>query len=315
MYHVIGVDIGKRYLDWAHSGQHGQLSNTPKAIEQWLERLKQQVDAPLVAMEASGGYERPLIEALRCQGMAYQVLHANKVRAYAQACGRYAKTDRLDAGVIRDYAQAMGVQPCTPQAHEQARNALRNLLQRRRQLQDQCTQETNRLEKPGLDKVQIDSIQRHVQWLKAEIQHLEKAIDQWLKAHQQIASGITLLQSIQGVGLITAATVWAELPELGHQRAPCLVALAGLAPYNRDSGQYQGKRYTRGGRTVVRKALYMAAMVASRFNPPLKRFYEHLLKQGKPKKVALVAVMRKLLLIAHSIIKRQTPWQENYQAA
>lgn len=314
MYRIIGVDVGKGFLDWSAAGRTGRLANTPEAIETWLNGCTAAVP-PLVVFEATGGYERPLIEILRARNIAYRVLHANKVRAYAHACGRQAKTDRLDAGVIAAYAEAMALEPAACSADDGPRQALRGLLQRRRQLQGQRTQELNRLEKPGIASDLSASLQRHLQWLSGEIKVLEQSLNAWLKVHPEPAQAIALLQSINGVGLMTAATLWAELPELGQRPASALTALAGLAPYNRDSGQYRGQRHIRGGRSTVRSALYMAALVATRHNPPLKRFYEHLQAKGKPKKLALVAVMRKLLLIAHSIIKRQTPWQPNYQMA
>lgn len=315
MYRIIGVDVGKDYLDWSEAERQGRLANMPKEIGKQLKAWAKGATPALVVLEASGGYERPLIAGLREAGMAYRVLHANKVRAYAQARGQHAKTDRLDAGNIADYAQAMAVEPVAELPDEASRQALRGLLQRRRQLQAQRTQELNRLEKPGVAPAPIASLQRHVKWLTGEIEALERALETWLQEHPEPAQAIRLLESINGIGLLTAATLWAELPELGHRPAAALTALAGLAPYNRDSGRYHGQRYIRGGRSAVRSALYMAALVAARYNAPLKRFYEHLKAKGKPKKLALVAVMRKLLLVAHSVLRRREPWQLEYKMA
>lgn len=315
MYRIIGVDVGKDFLDWSEAGRQGRLANTPQAITKQLKRWAKAETPALVVLEASGGYERPLITGLRAAGMAYRVLHANKVRAYAQARGQYAKTDRLDAGIIAAYAEAMAVVPTEGLPDEESRQALRGLLQRRRQLLAQRTQELNRLEKPGVAPAPVASLKRHVKWLTSEVEALEQDLDTWLQEHSEPAQAIRLLESINGVGLLTAATLWAELPELGHRPAAALTALAGLAPYNRDSGRYHGQRYIRGGRSSVRGALYMAALVAARCNAPLKRFYEHLKARGKPKKLALIAVMRKLLLVAHSVLKRRTPWQLDYQMA
>lgn len=306
MHQMVGVDVGKQSLDWFMAGRFGRLSNRAEAIQDWLKTLPVAV---LVVLEASGGYERCLVTLLKRLAMAYQVVHPNKVRAYAKACGRLAKTDRLDARLIADYAVALRVEAKQPAADASQRQSLRALLQRRSQLQRQRVQELNRLEKPELEAALEPSLRRHLAWLDEELQQLTVMIEQQIRADAASAQAIELLSSLPGVGRLTAATVWAEIPELGHLKPKPLAALAGLAPYNRDSGQYRGTRRTRGGRTAVRRALYMAALVAARHNPALKTFYQRLIAHGKSKKLALVAVMRKLLLTLNSIIKRQTPWQ------
>ena len=237
--------------------------------------------------------------------MAVQVVHPPRVRSFAQALGQGAKTDPLDAQVLAQYGEVFEVEGQSER--DSASRELRGVVGRRQQLVQQRVQELNRLEK-GPKGVNKKSCERHVAWLDKEIARLDKALQALVRRHPRLSQRAALYQSVSGVGELTAATLLAYLPELGQGCGKGLTALAGLAPWSHDSGQRQGHRAIRGGRGTVRRALYMAALSAIRFNQELKGFYRRLRRRGKPGKVALVAVMRKLLLQLHAIARRGTPW-------
>lgn len=310
---IVGVDVGKYQLDVFIGGieQGGQYDNTPQGIKQLIRQIGvlegQGHRLEQLICEATGGYERALSEALRAAGYAVHIAHANKVRAFATAQGLLAKTDRLDARVLATYGRVFTL-PATARV-DPARLRLRALLQRRRQLLATRTRERNRLETADCQSLQ-DSLQRHIQWLSDELSQLDRAWQQALAQQDRLARPVALYESVRGIGQLTAATLVAELPELGKLEHKSLTALAGLAPFSKDSGRRRGYRRIRGGRPVVRTCLYMAALSATRYNPELRDFYQRLRARGKPGKVALVAVMRKLLIILNSIARRQTPWQD-----
>lgn len=310
---IVGVDVGKYQLDVFIEGveQGGRYDNTPQGIKQLLRqigvleghghRLEQLI------CEATGGYERALSEALMAAGYPVHIAHANKVRAFATAQGILAKTDRLDARVLATYGRVF-TPPATARV-EPARLHLRALLQRRRQLLSTRTRERNRLETADSAPLR-DSLVRHIQWLSDELSQLDRAWQHALVDQHSLRRSVGLYESVRGIGQLTAATLVAELPELGHLEHKSLTALAGLAPFSKESGRQRGYRRIRGGRPVVRTCLYMAALSATRYNPELRDFYQRLRARGKPGKVALVAVMRKLLIILNSIARRQTPWRD-----
>jgi transposase len=310
---IVGVDVGKYQLDVFIDGvgQGEMYGNTPQGINQLLKQLAgleaQGHAVEQVICEATGGYERALCQALIAAGYQVHIAHANKVRAFATAQGILAKTDRLDAQVLATYGRVF-TPPATALA-DPARLRLRALLQRRRQLLAIRTREHNRLETAGSQPLQ-DSLQRHIQWLNDELSQLDRAWQQALAEQGALTRHAALYESVRGIGQLTAATLVAELPELGRLEHKSLTALAGLAPFSKDSGRQRGYRRIRGGRPVVRTCLYMAALSATRYNPELRAFYQRLRARGKPGKVALVAVMRKLLVILNSIARRQTPWRE-----
>ena len=302
---VAGIDVGKRELVVSVSGgpvrSFKNEAGGIRGLAEWLrtEGVEQ------VVCEATGGYERGVVQGLKARGLAVHRAHPSRVRSFAQASGQGAKTDRLDAQVLVLYGEVFEVegQPVRDSAYEE----LREVVGRRQQLVEQRVAERNRLEK-GLGGASKKSMERHVAWLGKEIARLDKAVQALVDGHPQFSQLAALYQSVSGVGALTAATLLAHLPELGQGDAKGMTALAGLAPWSRDSGQHHGSRAIRGGRQKVRRALYMAALAAIRFNPELKAFYRRLRRRGKVGKVALVAVMRKLLLLLHAIARRGTPW-------
>lgn len=310
---ILGVDIGKHQLDiYVDKIEHRRVvNNTVSGIKALIRHLhalaSEDHNVELVVCEATGGYERALCQALMAEGIPVHVAHANKVRAFATAQGVLAKTDRLDARMLALYGRVF--MPPATALPDPARLQLRALLQRRRQLLAMRTREHNRLETADARSLRT-SLERHIDWLNNELTQLDADWKQALAHQQALAQETMLYESVRGIGQLTAATLVAELPELGHLTDKSLTALAGLAPFSKDSGQRHGYRRIRAGRPVVRTCLYMAALSATRYNPDLRDFYKRLRARGKPGKVALVAVMRKLLILLNSIARRQTPWTE-----
>jgi len=309
---VAGIDVGKRELVVSVSGGPVRsFKNQADGIEGLAEWLRSE-GVEQVVCEATGGYEREVVRRLRARKMAVSVAHPSRVRSFAQASGQGAKTDPLDAQVLARYGAVFELeeQPVRDGAWEE----LRDLVGRRQQLVQQRVAERNRLEKGPL-RPSRKSCERHVAWLSKEIARLDKAVQALVGRHPQFSRLAELYQSVSGVGALTAATLLVYLPELGQGGGKGVTALAGLAPWSHDSGQRHGHRAIRGGREKVRRALYMAALSAIRFNPELKEFYRRLRRKGKVGKVALVAVMRKLLLQLHAIARRGTPWVHAYPEA
>ncbi len=304
---LAGIDVGKLNLDVSIGGDKTVVfSNTAEGIDA-LTMALHEAGVTRIVCEPTGGYEREMVRALRTSRLQVQIAHPNKVRAFAQACGILAKTDRIDAQVLYRYGETFDDQASIPLGDKPLK--LRDILRRRQQLMSTRTQELNRLEKhPGA--VARASCERHLVWLEAEIAELDQALKTQL-GEPELKHQAGLYSSVKGVGLITAATLIAELPELGRFDGKSLTALAGLAPWSRDSGKQRGYRAIRGGRASVRKALYMAAISAIRTNGAMRSFYLRLRHRGKAGKVALVAVMRKMLLLLNAIAHRGTPWVEN----
>ena len=304
---VAGIDVGKAQLDVSiESGAVQRFENSTAGITALVRWLKA-AGVTVAVCEPTGGYERQLVKRLHTALPVVAVAHPNKVRAFARACGKEAKTDRLDAQVLARYGSVMDLEG-TP-APSPEREALQAALQRRQELVAQRVQERNRLDK-GLSAASRHSITRHIRWLDKEIERLDQQYQATVQGSQDLRQRAQLLSSMRGVGDLTAAIITAFLPELGQLPGKALAALAGLAPWSRDSGQQRGYRAVRGGRGVVRRALYLAALSAVRQDNSLQRFYQGLRQRGKPGKVALVAVMRKMLLQLNAIVRRGTPWQE-----
>lgn len=304
---VAGIDVGKTQLDVSvGSGAVQRFENSRAGITALVRCLKR-AGVTVAVCEPTGGYERQLVKRLHTALPMVEVAHPNKVRAFARACGKEAKTDRLDAQVLSRYGTVMDLEG-TP-APSPERESLQEALQRRQQLVEQRVQERNRLDK-GLSAASQHSITRHIHWLDKEIERLDQQYQATVQGSQDLRQRAQLLSSMRGVGDLTAAILTAFLPELGQLPGKALTALAGLAPWSRDSGQQRGYRAVRGGRGVVRRALYLAALSAVRQDNSLQRFYQGLRQRGKPGKVALVAVMRKMLLQLNAIVRRGTPWQE-----
>ena len=305
---IAGMDVGKRSLDVSVSaGPVRRFENTPAGfavLGAWLTRQ----GATEVVCEPTGGYERAAVRWLQRTGVSVHVAHPNRVRSFVRAAGRQAKTDALDARMLAWYGAVFpGPRPV---AKEADREALQDLLRRRKQLVQQRMQESQRLDKGPTEEART-SIERHLQWLDEEIAQVEEAHRAALKNNASLAASAALYRSVPGVGELTAATLVGSLPELGQWSGKEVTALVGLAPWANDSGRQQKYRSIRGGRGAVRKVLYLAALAAIRCNDDLKRFYQRLRARGKTGKGALVAVMRKLLLVLNAIAQRGTPWVEH----
>jgi transposase len=297
-----GVDISKDSLDVAIAGQPARhCSNDAAGIAALVQELGQLPQAVHVICEPSGGYERALLAALWQAGIAVSLVNALRVRAFAQARGLQAKTDRIDAAILREFGETL--HPPAEPAPAPERERLADLVQRREQLVALVATEEQRLTQARHAKVRKLSA-RLIQELKKQVKTLEALIAAEIDDDDTLRGQSARLQQVTGVGKVTASTLLAELPELGKVSGNQIGALAGLAPFNRDSGQYRGRRMIRGGRAQVRRVLYMAATVAARFNPILKVFYDRLVAAGKPKKVALTAVMRKLVVLLNHLLKR-----------
>lgn len=303
---VAGIDVGKRELAVSIAvGPVRCYPNTAPGITALLAWV-QSDGVTQVVCEATGGYERQVVGRLREAALPVHVAHPAKVRAFAQALGQSAKTDALDAQVLARYGELLAL-PVHQAVQSPGGEELREVLGRRQQLVEQRVQELGRLEK-GMQGHLKKSCERHLAWLDKEIGRLEEAYQQIIQTHPELRERSALYESVRGVGSLTTASLLAYLPELGVGSGKSLTALVGLAPWARDSGGRRGHRAIGGGRGMVRRALYMSALSAVRANPELGQFYRGLRRRGKPGKVALVAVMRKLLLMLHAMARRGTPW-------
>lgn len=272
-----------------------------QACVEWLLEVK----PPLVVMEASGGYEKPLAARLMEEGLPVKVLNPKRIRDFARAMGRMAKTDKIDARVIARYAETF--QPPPQEAFEKHIPKLKVLIARRRQLMDIHTQEINR-QKQTLDKDVAKSIAIVLKAIEKELNKIEEQVDKIIDSTPDLKKKSDLLQSMPGIGKITARALLSDLPELGKFDRRQIASLVGLAPMTRDSGKYRGKRMIGGGRAIVRKQLYMPTMATVRHNPVIRAYYQRLLKNGKSKMVALVAAMRKVLVTLNAMIANNQPW-------
>lgn len=304
----VGIDVSRDYLDVAYrpGGQVTRFANDEPGLASLVEQLQGR-SPRLVVLEATGGLETAAVAALAVAGLPVVVANPRKVREFARADGRLAKTDRLDAQVIAHFAQAMRpeVRPL-PDAQTQE---LAALLGRRRQVVEMLVAEKNRLARaPARVK---PSLREHIAWLEKELRQLDRELDAWVRQSPLWRQKEDLLRGVPGVGPVTSFTLLGQLPELGRLSRQKIAALVGVAPFNRDSGRLRGKRAVWGGRAAVRAVLYMAAVAATRCNPVIARFYAHLLAQGKPSKVALTACMHKLLTILNAMLKHNTPWQSS----
>ena len=302
-----GIDISKDSLD-VHvipDGVSFSVSRDDKGLEELAARLLPMAPQ-LVAMEATGGFETMVAAALNSRGLPGVVVNPAQVRHFAQALGKRAKTDPIDAAVIAAFAEA--VRPKTRLLPDAETLALSELMARHRQLTEMLKAERAR-EMRAASKRACQSIRRVIATLKAELESLDADIDKTIRASAAWQVRVDLLQSVPGVGPTTARTLLAELPEIGSLSRREIAALAGLAPWTRQSGQWRGRSMIGGGRTTVRTSVFMAALVASRHNPVLKAFRDKLVQAGKPKIVAIIAVARKLLTILNAIVREQKKWQ------
>jgi len=300
-----GIDVSKDMLDVATftTKKEWHFANSETGIGQLIEALKA-LSPALVVMESTGGYETPLAYALYEAGIPCSVVNPREVRDFARATKKLAKTDAIDAQVLAHFAAVIKPEP-RPLSDEQSQE-LEAILTRRRQITGMLTAEKNRMHTAR--KQVRDSIQAHIDYLEKELNHLNSNLTGRIEESPVQREKYELLQSVPGVGPNVSSTLLIELPELGTLNRRQIAALVGVAPINHDSGSKRGKRRIWGGRPQVRTALYMATLVATRFNPVINQFYTRLCGIGKAKKIALVACMRKLLIILNSMLKHRMPW-------
>jgi len=303
----VGIDVSKARLDVAVRPSNGSytIEHSIKGLAELVRRL-QELRPTLIVLEASGGLERSLTIALAEQALPVVVVNARQARDFAKATGRLAKSDSLDAKVLAQFAEA--VRPQVRPLPDAEERALAALVSRRRQLIEMITAEKNRLHSCHEPTVRED-IEAHLAYLTGRRDKLDEELLAAVQADPDSYHKMLLLETVPGVGPVLALTLLAELPELGKLSNKRIASLVGVAPINRDSGTLRGHRGVWGGRASVRSSLYMAALVATRFNPAIRAFYERLLNQGKAKKVALVAAMRKLLVILNAMLRTNSPFR------
>jgi transposase len=303
----VGIDVAKRRLD-VHvlpSGEAFDVPNDGNGVARLRARLADLAPA-LVVLEATGGYEVALVASLAAEALPVAVVNPRQIRDFARATGRLAKTDRADAAALALFAERIRPEPRSlPDA---AAQALMELVARRRQVLGMIVMETNRRHAARAPRV-LAAIDATLSLLRSQLADLDRDIDAVVRASPPWRETVGLLTSVPGIGDVTARTLIAELPELGSLDRRRLAALVGVAPVNQDSGLQRGHRAIAGGRTSVRNALFMATLVAVRRNPVLRAHYQALLARGRPKKVALVACIRRLLGILNAILRTQTPWR------
>lgn len=300
-YCCVGIDIAKAHLDVAVAGTLQRIAYTPQALAGLIEQLAP-IGEVLIAMEASGGYERLCADTLAQAGLAVTVVNPHRVRSFARSLGQLAKTDAIDARLLALYAARM--RPAQRHRPDPDRARLTALEARRTQLVAMRTAERQRLDPALADPAIARAIARHIRQLDRDIDAIEQAINQAVAAHPVWRKLHHALQAIPGIGVRTATAIIVGMPELGYLNRREAAALGGLAPINRDSGAMRGRRFVQGGRQSLKTALYMAALSAARHHPTLKLAYNTMRNAGKAPKVALIAIARKLLLIANSIAKQ-----------
>jgi transposase len=301
----VGIDVSKDWLDIVvlPSGETFRIENTEEQMGALIEKLES-LKPERVVLEATGGYERLVTSRLYLAGLSVCRVNPKRVRYFARSLGQLAKNDKLDARMLARFGEV--VQPALTQLPSEHAQRLSAWLTRREQLSAMLVAEKNRL---GTASAHVrPSVMEHVAWLKKQLKHLDKDIDEFINATPDLKEKDDFLQEVQGIGKKTAAKLIADVPELGSCDRKQIAALIGAAPYDHDSGYKKGQRAIGGGRPDVRKVLYMATLAATRFNPVIQAFYRRLLQAGKKKKVALVACMRKLLTILNAILRDRKHW-------
>jgi transposase len=308
----VGIDVSKAQLDveFRPTGEKESVANDKAGIKALVKRLAK-LQPTLIVLEATGGYERKVAQALVRAELPVVVVNPRQVRDFAKATGKLAKTDRIDAGVLAHFGEA--VRPQLRSLPDEVTLELRALTARRRQVIEMITAETNRLTMTS--KAVGKRIDAHICWLEKELQRADQDLDRSIQQSPIWKENQELLISTPGIGPVSSRTLIAELPELGILNRKQISALVGLAPFNHDSGSLKGRRAILGGRAPVRNALYMAALVATRRNSVIREFYKRLRANGKLFKVALVACMRKLLTILNSMIKHKSRWSDSFLQA
>jgi transposase len=296
----VGIDVSEASLDVARlpEGRTWRYANEEQSIAVLTERLAEMAPA-LIVLEATGGVETTLLVALSAAGLPAAAINPRQGRDFARALGRLAKTDRIDALVLAQFAQSVRPEPRT--LPDEAAQGLRDLMTRRRQLVEMLTAERNRLRRAR--RAVRPNIEAHIRYLEAEVSDIDDGLKRAIQASPVWREKDDLLQSVKGIGPAVSSALLAGLPELGSLNRKEIAALVGVAPMNRDSGKWRGRRSILGGRSHVRSALYMAALSAARSNGDIRPFYQRLVAAGKPKKVALTACMRKLLTILNAMLR------------
>lgn len=302
----IGIDISKQELVCAQVGNHktAVYRNTSKGIQKLITDLNEKV-VELIVVEATGGYEYQVTKEILAAELPVAVINPTWARRFAQAKGRWAKTDRLDASLLAEYGQVMN--PRRRRVKSELQDQLDVKVRRRKQYVQMLTAEKNRLA-TAREEIKAD-IEGHIDWMNTQLDVIETEIDELIKTEPDYQENKQILLSTPGVGRVTANILLAQLPELGFLNRGEIASMVGLAPLNRDSGYRKGKRRVFGGRSSVRHALYMATLSGTRYNPVIKEFYERLIAAGKPPKVALTACMRKLLVILNAMVRDGKHWQ------
>ncbi len=292
-----GVDVSKHHLDLLHEGRPVRFENSVKGAGAMMERI-----GPVhYVFESTGGYERTAAWVLMEAGADVSIVNPSRVRYYAQGMGRLAKTDPIDAGNITEYACAKRPEPSVKPS--KCQRELVAYVDRRQQLTGMRNSELNRLDTAAYPE-STKMLKKHLRWLEREIEKLDRLIAETIQADKEMREKAGRIREIPGMGEVCASTLLAHLPEIGTLSRREVAALVGLAPYNRDSGTSSRKRHVHGGRSRLRRCLYMAAVCSIRCNPVMGEFYHRLVEENhRPKKVALVAVMRKLVIAANSAIK------------
>lgn len=303
----VGIDVGKDVLFVAIRpfGDNLEIANREDGIVDLVKRLRF-LRPTLVVMEATAGYETPVAVAIYRAGIPVVISNPRLVRSFARATGHLAKTDKIDAGVIAHFAELIRPEPRRLEDPEEER--LGRLVKRRKQLLRMIVMEKNRVAK-GVPEVRKE-IQKHLDWLAKDLERIDQALNDFIQSSPIWSAKNDLLQSVPGIGKVGAQAIISDLPELGTLNRKQIASLVGVAPLNRDSGNFKGRRSIWGGRAHIRTVLYMVAVVASRCNPVIKEFYERLCKAGKPKKVALTACIRRLLAILNAMMRNGTRWGE-----
>jgi len=303
------VDVSKATLDVAVSNQKAvkSFTNDENGIAQAVRYLKE-VSPVLTVTEATGGLEKLLAVSLVEAAVPVVVVNPRQVRDFARAKGKLAKTDNIDAAILSAFA--CDIHPEVRALTDKQTEEIKAMMGRRQQITAMITMEKNRLHSAG-PRVK-PSVELHIKWLKGELKSLDKELEDMIQDSPAWREKDSLFKSVPGVGPVLSMTLLGVFPEMGRLTRKQIAALAGVAPFNRDSGVYRGKRTIKGGRVKVRPPLYMAALSATRSNPVIREYYNHLLQKGKAKKVALTACMRKLLVILNAIVRDNRPWRYAY---
>ena len=309
---VIGIDVAKRKLDIydQKSNRYWVVENTAKGIGKFIDSVSD--TNSLFVMEATGGYESLLVEMLLQRKSSCAVVNPKQVRDFIRGCGRIAKNDRIDAKQLAFFGEV--TKPKLMEKPDENAEKLRAIVNRRDQVTKQITQEKNRLEHARQEQVR-KLIQRAIEFYKSQKNELELQIEELLGKCESLKKEAEIIRSVKGIRSVTTAVLLSQLPELGQLNRGQIAKLVGVAPFVNDSGNKTGRRVIYGGRTNVRKALYMATLVATQWNDKIKKIYQRLLAKGKPKKLALVARMRKLLTILNTMVKNKQKWGENSLAS